>query len=278
MKGRALPALLLLPASAVTLVAFVLPMGWLARLSLGRTSGGVQIDTVTGDNYLRFFTDSYYLSVLWRSVWVASSVAVLAVLASYPIALFLFRTRSRWRGVLAVLTIAPLLVSSVVRTFGWMIILGDQGWINFMLRLAGLAAAPVHLMNNVTGVLIGLTEIMMPTTTLALVAGFARLDLSLEEAARTLGASPWRCFRRVTLPLTAPGIAVAALVTFVLSISSFITPSLLGGGRVPMLASTIYEEALETLDWPLAAAISLILIALFGAVLLGYERLARRWA
>jgi len=278
MKGRALPALLLLPASAVTLVAFVLPMGWLARLSLGRTSGGVQIDTVTGDNYLRFFTDSYYLSVLWRSVWVASSVAVLAVLASYPIALFLFRTRSRWRGVLAVLTIAPLLVSSVVRTFGWMIILGDQGWINFMLRLAGLAATPVHLMNNVTGVLIGLTEIMMPTTTLALVAGFARLDLSLEEAARTLGASPWRCFRRVTLPLTAPGIAVAALVTFVLSISSFITPSLLGGGRVPMLASTIYEEALETLDWPLAAAISLILIALFGAVLLGYERLARRWA
>ena len=278
MKGRTLPALLLLPASAVTLVAFVLPMGWLARLSLGRTSGGVLIDTVTGDNYLRFFTDSYYLSVLWRSVWVASSVAVLAVLASYPIALFLFRTRSRWRGVLAVLTIAPLLVSSVVRTFGWMIILGDQGWINFMLRLAGLAATPVHLMNNVTGVLIGLTEIMMPTTTLALVAGFARLDLSLEEAARTLGASPWRCFRRVTLPLTAPGIAVAALVTFVLSISSFITPSLLGGGRVPMLASTIYEEALETLDWPLAAAISLILIALFGAVLLGYERLARRWA
>ena len=82
----------------------------------------------------------------------------------------------------------------------------------------------------------------------------------------------------MTLPLTAPGIAVAVLVTFVLSISSFITPSLLGGGRVPMLASTIYEEALETLNWPLAAAISLILIAVFGTVLVGYERLARRWA
>jgi putative spermidine/putrescine transport system permease protein len=216
--------------------------------------------------------------VLWRSVWVAGSVSILAVLAAYPIALFLFRSRSRWRGLLAVLTIAPLLVSSVVRTFGWMIVLGDHGWINGALMMAGLIANPVRLMNNVTGVLIGLTEIMMPTTALALLAGFSRLDPVLEEAARTLGASPWRCFLRITLPLTAPGIAVAALVTFVLSISSFITPSLLGGGRVPMLASTIYEEALETLDWPLAAAISLILVALFGTVMFGYERLARRWA
>ena len=278
MKSRRLAALLLLPASAITLIAFLLPMGWLARLSLDLNDGGILVAAVTADNYRHFFTDAFYLGVLWRSVWVASSVAALAVLAAYPIALFLFRTRSRWRGLLAVLTIAPLLVSSVVRTFGWMIILGDQGWINSTLLALGLIAAPVQLMNNTTGVLIGLTEIMMPTTTLALLAGFARLDPTLEEAARTLGASPWRCFRRVTLPLTAPGIAVGVLVTFVLSISSFITPSLLGGGRVPMLASTIYEEALETLNWPMAAAISLILIAVFGAVLVGYERLARRWA
>ena len=278
MKSRRLAALLLLPASAITLIAFLLPMGWLARLSLDLNDGGILVAAVTADNYRHFFTDAFYLGVLWRSVWVASSVAALAVLAAYPIALFLFRTRSRWRGLLAVLTIAPLLVSSVVRTFGWMIILGDQGWINSTLLALGLIAAPVQLMNNTTGVLIGLTEIMMPTTTLALLAGFARLDLTLEEAARTLGASPWRCFRRVTLPLTAPGIAVGVLVTFVLSISSFITPSLLGGGRVPMLANTIYEEALETLNWPMAAAISLILIAVFGAVLVGYERLARRWA
>jgi putative spermidine/putrescine transport system permease protein len=278
MKRSGLAALLLLPASAVMLVAFLLPMGWVARLSLDLNASGILVPAVTADNYRHFFTDAFYLGVLWRSVWVASSVAVLAVLAAYPIALFLFRSRSRWRGLLAVLTIAPLLVSSVVRTFGWMIILGDQGWINSTLLALGLIRVPVQLMNNVTGVLIGLVEIMMPTTTLALLAGFARLDATLEEAARTLGASPWRCFRRVTLPLTAPGIAVGLLVTFVLSISSFITPSLLGGGRVPMLASTIYEEALETLNWPLAAAISLILIAVFGAVLVGYERLARRWA
>jgi len=274
---RSLPALLLAPAGAITFVAFLLPMGWLARLSLGRAAGGVLIDEVGLTNYVRFFSDRFYLGVLWRSVWVASSVAALAVLAAYPIALFLFRSRSRWRPLLAVLTIAPLLVSSVVRTFGWMIILGDHGWINGLLQAAGVIAAPVHLMNNVWGVLIGLTEILMPTTTLALLSGFARLDVAQEEAARSLGAPPWRCFLRITLPLTMPGIVVGALVTFVLAISSFVTPSLLGGGRVPLLASTIYEEALETLDWPFAAAVAVVLVMVFGLALVGYERLARRW-
>jgi putative spermidine/putrescine transport system permease protein len=275
MTRRALPALLLAPASAITLVAFLLPMAWLARLSLSHSAGGVLIDGVAATNYLRFFTDSFYLGVLWRSVWLAASVAVLAVLAAYPIALFLFRTRSRWRGLLTVLVIAPLLVSSVVRTFGWMIILGDRGWINTTLALFG--AGPVRLMNTVWGVLIGLTEIMMPTTTLALLTGFARLDPALEEAAHSLGAPPWRRFWRVTLPLTMPGIVIGALVSFVLAISSFVTPNLLGGGRVAVLAKTIYEEALETLDWPFAAAVAVILVVVFGLTLLGYERLARRW-
>jgi len=264
--------LLLAPAGALMLVAFVLPILWLFRLSFAHSDAGVLVEDVSLTNYARFFGERFYLAVLWRSVWVAASVAVLAVCAAYPIALFLYRTRSRWRGVLAVLTIAPLLVSSVVRTFGWVIILGDSGWVNSVLRALGLTSAPVRLMNNAGGVLIGLTEIMMPTTALALLAGFARLDPTLEEAARTLGASPFRCFLRVTLPLSLPGIAVGLVVTFVLAISSFITPTLLGGGRVALLAQQIYEEALETLDWPFAAAAAIILLALFGAVLIGAER------
>jgi len=265
-------AVLLTPAAVLMLVAFVLPMLWLLRLSFGHSEAGVLVEDWSATNYARFFGERFYLAVLWRSVWVAASVAVLAVCAAYPIALFLYRTRSRWRGILAVLTIAPLLVSSVVRTFGWVIILGDSGWVNSFLRALGLTSLPVRLMNNAGGVLIGLTEIMMPTTALALLAGFARLDATLEEAARTLGASPWRCFLRVTLPLSLPGIAVGLVVTFVLAISSFITPTLLGGGRVALLAQQIYEEALETLDWPFAAAAAIILLALFGAVLIGAER------
>jgi putative spermidine/putrescine transport system permease protein len=264
--------MLLAPAGAVMLVAFVLPMLWLFRLSLAHSDAGVLIEDVSPTNYARFFGERFYIAVLWRSVWISATVAVLAVCAAYPIALFLYRTRSRWRGVLAVLTIAPLLVSSVVRTFGWVIILGDTGWVNSVLRALGLTSGPVRLMNNASGVLIGLTEIMMPTTALALLAGFARLDPLLEEAARTLGASPFRCFVRVTLPLSMPGIAVGLVVTFVLAISSFITPTLLGGGRVALLAQQIYEEALETLDWPFASAAAIILLGLFGAVLIAAER------
>jgi putative spermidine/putrescine transport system permease protein len=278
MQHRRLSALLV-PACAVTLAALVLPMAWLIRLSFDRAQeGGVLVQTVSPGNYVRFFTDPYYLGILWRSLWISAVVSGLTLLASYPIALFLFRSRSRWRSLLAILALAPLLVSSVVRTFGWMVILSDKGWINGLLHLVGLTHAPIQLMNNIWGVLIGLTEILMPTMILALIAGFARLDPTLEEAARSLGAPPWRGFLRVTLPLTMPGILVGALITFMLAISSFVTPSLLGGGRIILLATDIYEEALETLDWPFAAAVSIILIVVFGLALVASERLGRRWA
>jgi putative spermidine/putrescine transport system permease protein len=279
MKRLAAIAGLTLPALALMTVAFILPLLWLARLSLDRsTGGGVLVEDMTAENYLQFFRDPFYLGILWRSLWMSAVVTMLTLLCSYPIALFLFRTRSRWRGVLAILTISPLLVSSVVRTFGWMVILGDSGLVNSWLKGLGLIAAPLPLMNNMTGVLIGLTEIEMPTMTLALIAGFARLDQTLEEAARTLGASPWRTLIRVTLPLSAPGIVIGCLITFVVVMSSFITPSLLGGGRVYVMATAIYQEALETLNWPVAATVSIILIAVFAVTVTAYERVSRRWA
>jgi putative spermidine/putrescine transport system permease protein len=279
MKRGLVAASLLAPASALIAVTFLLPGIWLARLSLDRAAGGgVLIEDVSPDNYLRFLTDAFYYQILWRSLWMSVAVTLATLLCSYPIALFLFRTQSRWRGALAVLTISPLLVSSVVRTFGWMTILGDGGLVNGALRWLGLIASPLPLMNNMLGVMIGLTQIEMPTMILALIAGLARLDPTLEEAARTLGAPPWRSFLRVTLPLSAPGIMIGCLVTFVQGISSFVTPKLLGGGRIYVMATTIYEETFETLNWPLAAAMSIILVAVFGLCVAIYERAGRRFA
>jgi putative spermidine/putrescine transport system permease protein len=279
MRRGLVPAALLAPASALMILTFVLPGIWLARLSLDRAGGGgVLIEDVSVSNYLRFLTDSFYYEILWRSLWMSVVVTLATLLCSYPIALFLFRMRSRWRGVLAVLTISPLLVSSVVRTFGWMVILGDSGMLNGALRWLGMITAPLPLMNNMLGVMIGLTQIEMPTMILALIAGFARLDPTLEEAARTLGAPPWRTFLRITLPLSAPGIMIGCLVTFVQGISSFVTPKLLGGGRIYVMATTIYEETFETLNWPLAAAMSIVLVAVFGLCVAIYERAGRRFA
>ena len=201
----------------------------------------------------------------WDSLVLSATAATAAVLLCYPMALFLFRTQSRWRGVLAVVAVAPLLVSGTARVIGWLVILGDSGLINAGLRAVGLA--PLVLINNWTGVRIGLTESVMPYATLALLAGFGRLDPRLEEAAATLGALPLRTFWRVTLPLTSGAIGAAWLLAFVLSISAFITPHLMGGGRVFVLATEIYDAATQTLDWPAASALSvyaLILLLVLG--------------
>ena len=272
-------ASLLSPASALMLVGFVLPMIWLARLSLDRTEeGGVLIPAVTLANYTHFLQDPFYLAILGRTLGLGVGVSLITLVCSYPIALFLFRTRSRWRGLMTVLTISPMLVSSVVRTFSWMAILGDRGLVNGALRALGLIDRPLALMNNMLGVTIGLVQIEMPVMTLALIAGLSRLDPTLEEAAQTLGAQPWRAFLRVTLPLSAPGIVLGCLITFVQVMSSFVTPTLLGGGRIYLMATTIYEEALETLNWPLAATISIILILVFAGCAQVYERVSGRWA
>lgn len=270
---------LLSPACALMLIGFVLPMIWLVRLSLYRSEeGGLLIPDMTAANYTQFLHDPFYLAILVRTLGLGIGVSLITLVCAYPIALFLFRMRSRWRGLLAVLTISPMLISSVVRTFSWMGILGDRGLINNALHALGLIDHPLALMNNMLGVTIGLVQIEMPVMILALIAGLSRLDPTLEEAAQTLGARPWRAFVRVTLPLSAPGIVLGCLITFVQVMSSFVTPTLLGGGRIYLMATTIYEEALETLNWPLAATISIILILLFALCALVYERFSGRWA
>jgi len=271
-------ALLLLPLAFINLVAFIIPVIRIVAISfIESRPGGMLTDNYTFDNYISFFGSAFNLELISNTISLSLFVTILTLICSYPIAYFLHRVSPRWKNILFVVTISPLLVSSVVRTYGWMVLLGDQGLINGLLMMSGLTASPIRLINNQIGVFIGMVEILMPYMTLALIAGFGRLNITFEEAAASLGAGRITRFRRIILPLTAPGILLGCLLCFVLCVSSFITPKLLGGGRVFLLATEIYDQAVVQLEWTAAAATSVVMLLIFGLALMIYSRLARRF-
>ncbi len=267
-------AALLLPIAIINVIGFILPVLNLARMSFNEAlAGGGVREAFTLVNWTGLFGDSFYVELIVNSIMVSLGITLATLVVSYPIALYLHRSSGRWRTFLTVLVISPLLTSAVVRTYGWIVLLADQGPI--VSSIAALGITPPRLMFNTTGVIIGLTEILMPYMILSLLAGFGRLDPRVEEAAMTLGAPPAKTFWRVILPLTLPGIALGCLLCFVLAVSSFITPKLLGGGRVFLLATEIYDQAIVTLNWPLAATLSMLVLIIFGAALGAYARVLR---
>jgi putative spermidine/putrescine transport system permease protein len=264
---------LLFPIVLVNIIAFVAPVANLAAMSFrGATATGAMNDSFTLDAWRALLSDSYYWSMLWRTVWIGMLITLITLVLSYPLALFVSRA-TRGKAILVVLCISPLLISAVVRTYGWMVILGEQGFLPALLRSVNIT--PPRLMNNELGVVIGMTEILMPYMILSLLSGFGKLDVTLEHAAQTLGAGPFTVFRRIVLPLSLPGILLGCLLCFVLAVSSFITPKMLAGGRVALLATEIYDQAIVTLNWPLAACLSILILIVFGAALLFYGQLSK---
>ncbi|WP_454687370.1 ABC transporter permease [Agrobacterium leguminum] len=273
---RGVLLLLLLPGLIALLTTFLLPLVWLVRASFVSSSmAALRGGDWTLESYRTVLFDPFYWKIAWNTLYLGVNVAIFAVVLSYPIALFLARTQSRWRGVLTALAVAPLLTSSVVRTYGWMVILGDRGVINTALQSSGLTDGVIRLTNNYFGATVALIEILMPYAILAMLSGFGRLNTQLEEAASMLGANRLRVFTRIVLPLSLPGVLTAALLVFVLAISSFVTPRLMGGGRVFVIGTEVYNEATVTLNWPLAAALSVLLLVLFGSVIVIYQRAMR---
>lgn len=266
---------LLLPIALINVIGFILPVLNLARYSFNRARLGGGIEQVfTWENWASMLTDPFYRELLFNSIWISLAITLTTLVVSYPIALYLHRASGAWKTFLTVLVISPLLTSAVVRTYGWIALLSQDGPVITAIKTLGLPAP--SLMFNIEGVFIGLTEILMPYMILALLAGFGRLDPRVEEAARTLGATPYQTFRKIILPLTLPGIALGCLLCFVLAVSSFITPKLMGGGRVFLLATEIYDQAIVTLNWPRAATLSLLVLIVFGGALGVYSTIVRR--
>ncbi|MEJ1159681.1 ABC transporter permease [Prosthecomicrobium sp. N25] len=273
--GPMLVALLLAPIAVLNAIGFLLPVLNLAVMSFQEVqASGAMTGGWSTAKWQAVATDSFYWELLGNSIRTSLVITLLTLVVSYPIALYLHRSTGLWRSLLLVLVISPLLLSAVVRTYGWIAILSDQGLVNAALKAFG-AREPWRLMFNLTGVTIGLTEILIPYMILALLAGFGRLDARVEEAAATLGAPPFKVFWRVVVPLSLPGVALGSLLTFVLAVSSFITPKLLGGGRVFLLATEVYDQSIVNLDWPLAATLSIVVLVVFGVAIALYGRILK---
>src|SRR5689334_18049030 len=268
--------LLLLPFTALLGVFFAAPLLLMVLISVSRQSFGEMQWAFTLHHYARFFSDAYYVGVLWDTLVLGAIVTVVSLLLGYPVAYHLARTRSRLKPLLLVAILSPLLVGIVIRCYGWMILLADRGLINATLVERGWIARPLPLMYNRFGVAVALVHVFLPFMVLSLTGVLKRIDPHVLEAAMTLGASPGRTFLEVTLPLSLPGILAGSLLVFSLAISSFVVPVLLGGFKVQVLPMIVYEQVLSVFDWPFGAANAFVLLIISIALIAGYIRLTER--
>lgn len=258
---------LLLPALLALVIVFVLPIAFLAAKSFHPDAGLGQVGPeFTLENYWKFFADPFYLYILLDTFELGFIVVTVCVLCAYPVAYFLARTRSRWRGIFMFLVVAPLLISVVIRNLGWLPVLGDNGLVNWVLAGIGLTKEPLHLVNNFTGVVIGLVHTLLPFMILTLTTVIQRIEPDIEEAAINLGASPLETFWRIVFPLSRPGLLSGYLLVFTMAISAYTTPVLLGGKRVLVMATYIDQQVRTVLDYALGATVAVILMLVAGAV------------
>jgi putative spermidine/putrescine transport system permease protein len=261
------PVLLFAPCAFVYAVFFIWPQASLLAISASDATG------ITLAHYQRFAGDSYYWEILGRTLGLGAAVTAITLVLGVPTAYLLARAQSRWAGFLLLLTTFPLLVSAVVRSFGWMVLFFRDGLLSHGLMALGLADRPVQTMYTMSGVIIALAQVLLPLMILTLHGVFKSIDRDLEYAAMSLGARPSVALGLVTLRLASGGIVAGSLLVFSLAISAFATPSLVGGARANVMATAIYEQAIELLDWPFAAALATILLVTVLALSLAYGAL-----
>jgi putative spermidine/putrescine transport system permease protein len=266
---------LLVPALAVVGV-FLLPP--LLSVLMGSFTLREQATVAPNlENYRRFVTDPYYWTTLGLTLRISFVSTLCTLLLGYLVAYFLVRmVHSPWLRRLGYLVvIAPLFTSSIVRSFGWMVTLGNNGVVNSGLKDLGLIDRPLRLMYNEVGIVIGLTHILLPFMVLSIAAVLQNIDHSLENAAADLGASRAVAFLTITFPLSLPGVVAGSLIVFTLAMSAYVTPSVLSGGRLKVVPMLIYEQYNIVFDWGFGAAMSGLLLVLTLAIVAGYTRILR---
>jgi len=250
-----------IPAAIALLFSFGTPLVYMATKSLYRFAGPGQTQGPASlQNFSDFVTDAHFMGVLMDTFLIGFAVVSICALLGYPVAYCLARTQSRLRGVMIFIVLGPLLISGVIRNLGWVPLLGNNGFINWLLLTVGIVAEPIRLVNNTIGVVIGTVHAMLPFMILMLMTVIQRINPALEEAALSLGASQWKKFWLVIFPLSLPGLIGGYLIVFTLSISAYTTPAMLGGNRVTVMSTFVAQQVRYVLNYPLGATAAVVLM------------------
>lgn len=272
---------LVLPMLILFVVFFLLPVASLFAISLDHPAAGVvrlhgDFDTA---NFVRIFTREIYTASIFRSIGIAATVSAACLVFGYPLAFVIAKTEHAGRNsLLMILVLASMQLDTVIRLYGLMVLMGDNGLINATLKSWGLIREPLPLMYNSFGVVVGLVQVTLPFMVLSLIGIIQAVHPSYEEAARSLGATRWAAFRHIVLPLSMPGILAGTLLVFSLSVSSYVVPALMGGWKVQVLPIHVFQQISEMGKWQFGAAIATVLFGISAMTVALYRVVALRQA
>ena len=262
-RGRSLvlsASSLIGPATVIVALGVIGPLLILFRYSLNSFDPRVlMVEALTPANYVKFFTDPFYLGVFFTTLRVAFLCTAACLVLGFPLAYVLARTETRFKNLLIIAVVIPLFVGNAVRAAGWMALFGSRGFLSVTLMSLGLTDAPTEIMFSEGAVIIGIVAVNLPYMVLTLQSVLEGINRNLEEAAFSLGAPPLTMFRRVLWPLALPGIAAGGILTFILAMNAYATPVLLGGPKFRMMAPLVYGQ-FQLNNWPFAAAVAFILM------------------
>ncbi|MCG9129904.1 ABC transporter permease [Candidatus Poribacteria bacterium] len=266
MRSKSRIIFLLSPVICWLLLFFLLPLTYVIIYSFLKRDpyGGIQW-TLTLENYLRSF-DGLYLQVLWRSITTGFVCTIFCLTIGYPFAYYLAVFKPKYRNILLLLVVIPFWINFLIRTFAWILILRKEGILNSFLTVLIPGIQPLELLNTPIAVQIGLVYTYLPFMILPLYASLEQIDFSLIDAAKDLGASPRKAFIHITFPLSLPGILAGSMLVFIPTVGAFLTPDLLGGGKVSYIGNIIERQFKSALDYPFGSALSIVLM---GFVLIG---------
>lgn len=264
-RTAAVPWLFSLPALAFLGFFLLVPVASLVALSFFKAGpdGGYEFSLAL---YRDFISDPYSRGMFWTTFKLSLITTVISLVIAFPVALYMRQIAPRWRSLLAFILLSPLLTSVVVRTLAWVILLGPKGVVNAMLTSIGLS--PVVLIYNEIGVVIGLVHVFFGYMALTLMSSVLRIDENLLMAASNLGASRWQILWKIIVPLSLPGVLSGSILVFTLSASTYATPTMLGGSSTKLLATEVYDLAINYIEWPEASTVSIFLFGLVAVVVM----------